>query len=96
MPGAFKMAAAGTMGLIKYFRKGDFLKAPGTTLAQILKGKAPSYIPGRIARLGASIGSRTPPRCSTPSPARTASPLSPARPGRGRPTSSRSARTPTR
>ncbi|ESP96486.1 hypothetical protein EES44_10995 [Streptomyces sp. ADI96-15] len=60
VPGAFKMAAAGTMGLIKYFRKGDFLKAPGTTLAQILKGKAPSYIPGRIARLGASIGSRTP------------------------------------
>ncbi|WP_374227485.1 mucin-2 [Streptomyces sp. AC627_RSS907] len=60
VPGAFKMTAAGTMGLIKRFRKGEFLKAPGTTLAQILKGKAPSYIPARIARLGASIGARTP------------------------------------
>ncbi|MFC9463358.1 mucin-2 [Streptomyces coelicoflavus] len=60
VPGAFKVAAAGTMGLIKRFRKGDFLKAPGTTLAQILKGKPPSYIPARIARLGATIGARTP------------------------------------
>lgn len=60
VPGAFKMAAAGTMHLIKYFKNGTFLKAPGTTLAQILKGRAPSWIPGRIARLGASIGSRTP------------------------------------
>ncbi|GGR73374.1 hypothetical protein GCM10010252_09900 [Streptomyces aureoverticillatus] len=60
VPGAFKMAAAGTLGLYKYFKKGDALKAPGTTLAQILKGKAPSYIPARIARLGASIGARTP------------------------------------
>jgi hypothetical protein len=60
VPGAFKMAAAGTMHLIKYFKNGTFLKAPGTTLAQILKGRAPSWIPGRIARLGASIGARTP------------------------------------
>ncbi|MGI5393447.1 mucin-2 [Streptomyces sp. CA-251251] len=60
VPGAFKMAAAGTMGLIKRFRKGEFLKAPGTTLAQILKGKPPSYIPASVARLGASIGARTP------------------------------------
>ncbi|MGW1727391.1 mucin-2 [Streptomyces sp. NPDC002306] len=60
VPGAFKMAASGTLHLIKYFKNGTFLKAPGTTLAQILKGRAPSYIPARIARLGASIGARTP------------------------------------
>ncbi|MFB7332661.1 mucin-2 [Streptomyces adustus] len=60
VPGAFKMAASGTMHLIKYFKNGTFLKAPGTTLAQILKGRAPSYIPARIARLGAGIGARTP------------------------------------
>ncbi|MEV8604809.1 mucin-2 [Streptomyces griseoviridis] len=61
VPGAFKVAAAGTMHLIKYFKNGTFLKAPGTTLAQILKGRAPSYVPARIARLGATIGARTPP-----------------------------------
>ncbi|MFF7732414.1 mucin-2 [Streptomyces sp. NPDC007984] len=60
VPGAFKMAAAGTMHLIKYFKNGTFLKAPGTTLAQILKGRPPSYIPARIARLGAQIGRTTP------------------------------------
>jgi len=60
VPGAFKMAAAGTLHLIKYFKNGTFLKAPGTTLAQILKGRAPSYIPARIAQLGARIGARTP------------------------------------
>jgi hypothetical protein len=66
VPGAFKMTAAGTLGLVKYFRslktpgKVQFLKAPGTTLAQILKGEPPSYIPSRIARLGASVGARTP------------------------------------
>ncbi|KUF17556.1 hypothetical protein [Streptomyces silvensis] len=60
VPGAFKVAAAGTLGLMKYFKKGDALKAPGTTLAQILKGKAPSYIPSSIARQGAAIGARTP------------------------------------
>ncbi|MEL3944804.1 MULTISPECIES: mucin-2 [Streptomyces] len=60
VPGAFKVAAAGTLGLYKYFKKGEFLKAPGTTLAQILKGKAPSYIPSGIARQGAAIGARTP------------------------------------
>ncbi|GGL73542.1 hypothetical protein GCM10010129_16470 [Streptomyces fumigatiscleroticus] len=60
VPGAFKMAAAGTLSLIKRFKKGDLMKAPGTTLAQILKGKPPSYIPARVARLGASIGARTP------------------------------------
>jgi hypothetical protein len=60
VPGAFKMAAAGTLHLIKYFKNGTFLKAPGTTLAQILKGRAPSYIPARIAQLGANIGARTP------------------------------------
>ncbi|MET7936470.1 mucin-2 [Streptomyces sp. NPDC005322] len=60
VPGAFKMAATGTLHLRKYLKNGDPLKAPGTTLAQILKGKAPSYIPARIARLGASIGARTP------------------------------------
>ncbi|MFJ8281122.1 mucin-2 [Streptomyces griseoviridis] len=61
VPGAFKVAAAGTMHLIKYFKNGTFLKAPGTTLAQILKGRAPSYVPAEIARLGATIGARTPP-----------------------------------
>lgn len=60
VPGAFKIVAAGTVGLIKYFKTGTFLKAPGTTLAQILKGRAPSYIPARIAQLGARIGSSTP------------------------------------
>ncbi|MFD7873037.1 mucin-2 [Streptomyces sp. NPDC059766] len=60
VPGAFKMAAAGTLSLVKYFKNGTFMKAPGTTLAQILKGRPPSYIPARIARLGASIGARTP------------------------------------
>jgi hypothetical protein len=60
VPGAIKMAAAGTLHLIKYFKNGTFLKAPGTTLAQILKGRAPSYIPARIAQLGARIGARTP------------------------------------
>jgi hypothetical protein len=60
VPGAFKMAAAGTMHLIKYFKNGTFLKAPGTTLAQILKGRPPSYIPARIAQLGAQIGRTTP------------------------------------
>ncbi|WP_431042102.1 mucin-2 [Streptomyces sp. P1-3] len=59
VPGAFKMAVVGTLNLKKYL-KGHPLKAPGTTLAQILKGRPPSYIPARIARLGASIGSRTP------------------------------------
>ncbi|MFF4837878.1 mucin-2 [Streptomyces sp. NPDC001315] len=66
VPGAFKMTAAGTLGLVKYFKSlktpGEvkFLKAPGTTLAQILKGRPPSYIPGSIARIGARIGARTP------------------------------------
>ncbi|MFJ2818341.1 mucin-2 [Streptomyces sp. NPDC087294] len=66
VPGAFKMAAAGTLHLIKYFKSlktpgsVKFLKAPGTTLAQILKGQGPSYLPSRVARLGASIGARTP------------------------------------
>ncbi|MEU1291807.1 mucin-2 [Streptomyces sp. NPDC005840] len=61
VPGAFKVAAAGTLHLIKYFKNGTFLKAPGTTLAQILKGRAPSYIPAQVARLGGTIGARTPP-----------------------------------
>ncbi len=60
VPGAFSIAASGTWALFKYFKKGEWLKAPGTTLAQILKGKPPSYIPARIASLGASIGARTP------------------------------------
>jgi len=60
VPGAFKMTAAGTLALIKRFKSGTFLKAPGTTLAQILKGRAPSYIPSRIAQLGMKIGTRTP------------------------------------
>jgi hypothetical protein len=60
VPGAFKMTAVGTLHLIKYFKNGTFLKAPGTTLAQILKGRPPSYIPARIAQLGAQIGRTTP------------------------------------
>ncbi|MDT0402513.1 mucin-2 [Streptomyces edwardsiae] len=61
VPGAFKMATLGTLSLIKRFKHGDFLKAPGTTLAQILKGRPPSLLPARIARLGAQIGRSTPP-----------------------------------
>ncbi|MER5299050.1 MULTISPECIES: mucin-2 [Streptomyces] len=60
VPEAFKLTVTGTLGLYKYFKKGEFLKAPGTTIAQILKGKAPSYIPAGIARQGAAIGARTP------------------------------------
>ncbi|MGV9890318.1 mucin-2 [Streptomyces sp. NPDC003395] len=60
VPGAFKMAAAGTLSLVKRFKTGSFMKSPGTTLAQILKGRAPSYIPSRISQLGIRIGSRTP------------------------------------
>ncbi|MFE1254429.1 mucin-2 [Streptomyces fungicidicus] len=61
VPGAFKVAALGTLSLIKRFKHGDFMKAPGTTLAQILKGRPPSLLPARIARLGAQIGRSTPP-----------------------------------
>ncbi|NKI44323.1 mucin-2 [Streptomyces physcomitrii] len=62
VPGAFKMVATGTLGLIKYYKPGTHhpLKAPGTTLAQILRGRAPSYIPKSIAKLGIKIGTRTP------------------------------------
>ncbi|MGX1313753.1 hypothetical protein RKD24_003872 [Streptomyces calvus] len=67
VPGAFKMTAMGTLHLIKYFKSlktpgnVDFLKAPGTTLAQLLKGQSTSrFIPASIRSLAASIGSRTP------------------------------------
>jgi hypothetical protein len=67
VPGAFKMTAAGTLQLIKYFKSlknagsVEFLKAPGTTLAQLLKGQSTSrLIPSQIRSLAASIGSRTP------------------------------------
>ncbi|MEW2266357.1 mucin-2 [Streptomyces sp. NPDC047853] len=60
VPGAFKMATLGTLSLVKRFKHGDFMKAPGTTLAQILKGRPPSLLPARIARLGAQIGRSTP------------------------------------
>ena len=67
VPGAFKMAAIGTGQLISHFKSlkhtGEvkFLKAPGTTLAQLLKGESTSrFIPARIKALAASIGSRTP------------------------------------
>jgi hypothetical protein len=60
VPGAFKVTAAGTLSLIKRFKTGSFMKAPGTTLAQILKGRAPSYIPFRVAQMGARIGANTP------------------------------------
>ncbi|MFF1275229.1 mucin-2 [Streptomyces marokkonensis] len=60
VPGAFKMATLGTLSLVKRFKHGDFMKAPGTTLAQILKGRPPSLVPARIARLGAQIGRSTP------------------------------------
>ncbi|MFI8094042.1 mucin-2 [Streptomyces sp. NPDC086080] len=58
--GAFTMATLGTLSLIKRFKNGTFIKAPGTTLAQILKGRPPSLIPARIASLGAQIGRTTP------------------------------------
>ncbi|MET7292388.1 mucin-2 [Streptomyces griseoloalbus] len=67
VPGAFQMAAVGTSQLITYFKSlktpghVEFLKAPGTTLAQLLKGQSRSrFIPARIRSLAASIGSRTP------------------------------------
>lgn len=66
VPGAFKMAAMGTFHLAKYFKslknpgQIQWLKAPGTTLAQILRGQGSSMIPARIRALGASIGARTP------------------------------------
>lgn len=67
VPGAFKMTAVGTLHLVKYFKslktpgRVDFLKAPGTTLAQLLKGQSTSrFIPARIRSLAASIGARTP------------------------------------
>ncbi|KES07980.1 mucin-2 [Streptomyces toyocaensis] len=67
VPGAFKMAAMGTLDLMKYFKslkvpgRVEFLKAPGTTLAQLLKGQSTSrFIPARIRSLAASIGARTP------------------------------------
>jgi hypothetical protein len=58
--GAFTMATLGTLSLIKRFKHGTFMKAPGTTLAQILKGRPPSLLPARIASLGAQIGRNTP------------------------------------
>ncbi|CCK28237.1 mucin-2 [Streptomyces davaonensis JCM 4913] len=67
VPGAFKMTAMGTLQLIKHFKSlktpgsVEFLKAPGTTLAQLLKGQSSSrFIPASIKSLAASIGSRTP------------------------------------
>lgn len=67
VPGAFKMTAVGTTQLISYFKslktpgQVKFLKAPGTTLAQLLKGQATSrFIPARIKALAATIGARTP------------------------------------
>ncbi|QKW01928.1 mucin-2 [Streptomyces sp. NA02536] len=66
VPGAFQMTATGTLHLIQYFkslkspRNIKWLKAPGTTLAQILRGEGSSLIPARIRALGAQIGARTP------------------------------------
>ncbi|GGV77786.1 hypothetical protein GCM10010294_45940 [Streptomyces griseoloalbus] len=66
IPGAFEMAAIGTTHLISYFKslknpgQVKFLKAPGTTLAQLLRGQGSSMIPARVRALAASIGARTP------------------------------------
>ncbi|MFD8521792.1 mucin-2 [Streptomyces capillispiralis] len=60
VPTAFTTAVLGTLSLIKRFKHGTFMKAPGTTIAQILKGRAPSLVPARIAALGAQIGRSTP------------------------------------
>jgi len=60
VPGAFSEAAKGIFQLKKHFKEGAFLKAPGTTLAQILRGQPVSMIPARILDIGARIGSRIP------------------------------------
>ncbi|MBB5934687.1 mucin-2 [Streptomyces zagrosensis] len=60
VPGAFKSAVVGTVHLTKYFKGGVALKAPGTTLAQLLKGEGSTMIPQRIRRMAVSIGARTP------------------------------------
>lgn len=61
VPGAFTTAALGTIALIKRFGPGKTpLKAPGTTLAQLLKGRASTLIPARTRALAVAIGSRIP------------------------------------
>ncbi|MVO83851.1 mucin-2 [Streptomyces sp. p1417] len=61
MPQVFKMSVLGTMKLIKHFKHGEFLKAPGTTLSQLLRGQSPSkFTPASVVRMGARIGARIP------------------------------------
>ncbi|MFI6371579.1 mucin-2 [Streptomyces sp. NPDC050546] len=61
VPGAFSTAALGTWKLVKRFKHGELMKAPGTTLAQLLKGQGSKLLPAKIRLLGAQIGRSTPP-----------------------------------
>ncbi|MGW2924296.1 mucin-2 [Streptomyces fungicidicus] len=61
IPGAFQHAALGIYYLKKHFKGQDFLKAPGTTLSQLLKGQSTSrLIPARVKSLALRVGSRMP------------------------------------
>ncbi|MFG3007883.1 mucin-2 [Streptomyces calvus] len=61
VPGAFAHVVLGIQNLRKYFTGEAFLRAPGTTLAQLLKGQSNSrHIPAQVKRLALRVGSRMP------------------------------------
>ncbi|MFD9307495.1 mucin-2 [Streptomyces sp. NPDC060048] len=59
-PGALFKGGKGAWDLIKLWRKGTPLKAPGTTLAQLLRGNGSSLLPSAVRLQGARLGGLIP------------------------------------